>query len=147
MASKENYATVNGRDLPVSTKHCIEICNFIRGKGLLQSKELLQKAIDQKIAIPFRVHKRDISHKPRKAGPGRYPAKACKAVLGLLESLETNAQNKGLDTASLYLKEIVPNKSSNVWHYGRQRRRKMKFTHIFMKTEERVEKKEAKKEK
>lgn len=144
MASKENVATVHGKDLPISTKHAIEICNFIRGKNLLKSKEFLGKVLEKKKSIPFRRFNRDMGHKPGSVGPGRYPQKATNTILKLLESLEVNAQNKGLDTASLYLKTVVPNKGSNVWHYGRQRRRRMKLTHVYMLTEEKAEKKETK---
>jgi len=152
MKSKENIATVNGRDLPISKKHAIEICNYIRGKNLLKSKAFLQDVLAKKRAVPFRRYIMDVGHKPGKVGPGRYPQKASEVILKLLESLEINAQNKGLDTASLYLKEVIPNKASNVWHYGRQRRRRMKLTHIFMlaeeavKKEKKTEKKEVKKE-
>ncbi len=145
MTSKENVATVNGKDLPISTKHAIEICNFIRGKNLLLSKDFLGKVLEKKKAVPFRRFNRDMGHRPGSVGPGRYPQKASSIILKLLESLEVNAQNKGLDTASLYLKTVVPNKGSNVWHYGRQRRRRMKLTHIFMLAEEKAEKKEEKK--
>lgn len=132
--------------MPISTKHAIEICNFIRGKNLLQSKGFLEKVLQKKKAVPFRRFNRDMGHRPGSVGPGRYPQKASSIILKLLESLEVNAQNKGLDTATLYLKTVVPNKGSNVWHYGRQKRRRMKLTHIFMLAEEKAEKKEEKKE-
>ncbi|MBL7100871.1 MAG: 50S ribosomal protein L22 [Nanoarchaeota archaeon] len=144
MVSKENIATIDGKDLPVSTKHAIEICNFIRGKTLLKSKAFLKKVIAKKEALPFKRYKGDVGHKPGKTGPGRYPLNACQTILRLLESLEINAQNKGLDTAALYLKEVIPNKASNVWRYGRWRRRRRKLTHIFMLTEEAVKKKREK---
>ena len=148
MASKENVALVNGSDLPISTKHSIEICNFIRGGNLLISKAFLEDVLAKKKTVPFKRYNQSVGHKPGKTGPGRYPLKACKIILGLLESLEVNAQNKGLDTAALYLKEVVPNRASHVWHYGRQRRRRMKLTQIFMLAEEAVkkDKKEKKKE-
>ncbi|MDP2906521.1 MAG: 50S ribosomal protein L22 [Nanoarchaeota archaeon] len=146
MTSKENSAMVNGKDMPISTKQSIEICNFIRGKNLLLSKAFLEKVLQKKKAVPFRRFNRDMGHKPGSIGPGRYPQKASKLILQLLESLEVNAQNKGLDTATLYLKTVVPNKGANVWHYGRQRRRRMKLTHIFMLAEEKAGKKEEKKE-
>jgi len=144
MVIEENTATVNGRDLNISTKHSIEICNFIRGKNLLKSKAFLEMVIAKKKAVPFKRYKGDVGHKPGRTGPGRYPEKASKVILGLLESLEVNAQNKGLDTAALYLKEVVPNRAAGVWHYGRQRRRKMKLSHIFLLAEEAVKKEEKK---
>lgn len=145
MVSKENIATVDGKDLRISTKHAIEICNFIRGRNLLKSKEFLEDVMAKKKAVPFKRFNRNVGHRKGKIGSGRYPVKACEEIFKLLESLEINAQNKGLDTASLYLKEVIPNKASNVWHYGRQRRRRMKFTHVYMLAEEAVKKKEEKK--
>jgi len=146
MTSKENYATVNGKDLSISTKHSIEICNYIRGRNLLKSKAFLEDVLAMKKAVPFTRFNHDVGHKPGKMGPGRYPQKASKIILGLLESLEVNAQNKGLDTAALYIKEAVPNKGANVMRYGRQRRREMKLTHIYLLAEEAVKKKTEKKE-
>ena len=146
MASKENIATVHGTELSISKKHAIEICNAIRGKNLLKSKEFLKDVIAKKKAVPFRRYNMDVGHRKGKIGSGRYPVKASQVILNLLESLEVNAQNKGLDTGALYLKELVPNKASNVWRYGRQRRRKRKLTHLFMLAEEAV-KKEKKAEK
>ena len=143
MASKENIATVNGKDLPISTKYTIEISNFIRGKNLLKSKAFLNDVILKKKAVPLRRYQGDVGHK-RGIGSGRYPVNSAKIILKLLESLEVNAQNKGLDTASLFIKEIIPNKASNVWRYGRQRRRRRKLTHLFILTEEVVKKKRAK---
>lgn len=145
MVTNEHVSTVNGRDLNISTKQAIEICNFLRGKNLLKCKQFLEAVIAGKRAVPFRRYTKDVGHKSRRLGPGRYPFKASQAILRLLESLEVNAQNKGLDTGALYLKEVVPNRASNVWHYGRQRRRRMKLTHVFMLAEEEV-KKEKKKE-
>jgi len=144
MTSKDNYAIVDVRDLPISTKHAIEICNCIRGKNLLKSKKFLEDAKSMKKAVPFKRFKGDVGHKKGKIGPGRYPVKACEAILKLVESLEINAQNKGLDTASLFLKEIVPNRGSNVMRYGRQRRRTRKLTHIFMLAEESIKEKKKK---
>lgn len=139
-------ASVYGRDLPISTKQAIEICNFIRGENLQGSKAILEKVIAQKFAIPFRRFNRDMGHKKGKVGSGRYPVKACGEILKLLESLEINAQNKGLDTAVLFISSIVPNKGANVMRYGR-RRTSMKLTHIKITAEEEVKKKEEKPEK
>ena len=45
---KENIAKVVGKDLPISTKLSVEICNFIRYKELRKAKYLLQEIIDEK---------------------------------------------------------------------------------------------------
>ncbi|HLD15656.1 MAG TPA: 50S ribosomal protein L22 [Candidatus Nanoarchaeia archaeon] len=142
----EHQARVIGRDLPISTKHAIEICKFIRGKNLHKSVEYLQKVSELKVAIPYTRMNRGVGHRPGNMGPGRYPEKAARHIIQLLNSLEANAQNKGLDVNALVIKQIIPNKAAEPWHPGRHRRIKMKRTHIEIVAEE-AEKKEKKAEK
>ena len=145
MEITENQARANGRDLPISTKHAIEICNFIRGKPLSKAKKILARVLDMKQAIPMNRFNKDRGHKPGNISAGQYPLKASEEILQLLDGVEANAQNKGLDTASLIIKTIIPNKASRPWHYGRQKRRKTKRTHISIIVEE-VKKETSKKE-
>jgi large subunit ribosomal protein L22 len=146
---KENMAKVVGRSLPISTKFCVEICNFIRYKTTSEAKRILQEVIEGKRAIPFKIFKRDLSHK-RKIGAGRYPKKAADEIMKLLESVEANAQFKGLNTSNLRIAHINAHLASRPWRYGRQRRRKAKRTHIEIIVEEnktKESKEETKKEK
>jgi len=133
---KENMARVVGRSLPISTKFSVEICRFIRNRTTSEAKSILQKVIDKKMAIPFKVFNKDLSHK-RKIGPGRYPKKAAEEIMGLLESVEANAQFKGINTSDLCICHINAQLASRPWRYGRQRRRKAKRTHIEIVVEER----------
>lgn len=133
--SKENTAKVEGRLLPISTKQAIEICNFIRGKEVDNAKKILERVIKKEVAIPFKRFNMDMGHK-RKIGPGRYPKKASGEIIGLLESVNSNAQFKGLSTSNLIIKKICANKASSSWHFGRKRRRKMKRTNIEIVVEE-----------
>jgi len=147
--NKENMAKVVGISLPISTKFCVEICNFIRYKTTGEAKKILQDVIEGKKAIPFKIFKRDLSHK-KKIGAGRYPKKAATDIVKLLESAEANAQFKGINTSNLRIAHINAHLASRPWRYGRQRRRKAKRTHIEIivgekKTKE--SKKETKKEK
>ncbi len=134
----EHSASVYGKDMPISTKHAIEICNFIKGKSLPLSKKLLQDVMEKKRAVPFHIFKRNIGHKPGHLAAGRYPYKASQHILKLLTSLESNAQNKGLDVNSLVVTTIIPNRASRPYHMGRKRRVKMKRTHIQIIAEERA---------
>ncbi len=136
------YAIVNGKNIPISRKHAIEIGDHIRGKSLVKAKEILNKVISKKLAIPFKRFKRDIGHK-RGMAAGRYPVKASKEILKLLNSAEANALYKGLKSEDLFIEEFIANKGSTVWRYGRNLRRKAKRTHIKIKLSER--KKEGKK--
>lgn len=136
---KEHMAKAVGRDLGISTKHSIEICNFIRGKNLQKAKEILQRVVKKKQAVPFKRFNKNVGH--RKAiGPGRYPVKASQNILKLLESAEINAQQRGLNTANLTIRHICSQKASTPMHYGRIRRIRMKRTHVEVVLEEQAKK-------
>jgi len=128
----------------VSTKHCVEICNAIRGKKVARAKIILDDAMEMKKAIPFRRFKLGIGHKTG-IGPGRYPIKACGEVLKTIKSCEANAQNKGLNPEELKIVHISANLASRPWHYGRARRRKMKRTNVEIVLKEMEKKHEPKK--
>lgn len=117
------------KDLRISTKHSIEICNFIRYKNLLKAEETLRRVIRQDSAIPYKRFNRDLGHKPGMAA-GRYPIKACTEILTLLKSVQANAENKGLNTKSLYISKLIANQGSGQYHSGRKRRVQMKRTNI-----------------
>jgi len=139
---KETMAKLVGRALPVSTKQSIEICNLIRGKELRKAKILLENVIQKKKAVKFTRFNKGVGHKPG-IGPGRYPIKTSGEILKLLESAESNAQLKGLNTINLIIGHIKADKASNQWHYGRKRRRKMKRTNIsLILTEKQIKKTE-----
>lgn len=142
---KENMAKVVGSALPISTKFSVEICNFIRNKKISEAKKILQKVIFGKEAIPFKIFNRGLSHK-KSLGPGRYPKKAAEEILNLLESVEANAQFKGMNTSDLQIIHINAHLASRPWRYGRQRRRKAKRTHVEVIVEEKKSKSEGKKE-
>lgn len=133
--SEENAARVYGKLLPISTKQAIEICNFIRGRKVEDAKRLLDKVLKGETAVPFKRYNKGIGHK-RKIGAGRYPKKASREIIRLLESANANAQFTGLNTSNLTIKKICANKASASWHFGRKRRRKMKRTDIEVVVEE-----------
>lgn len=143
---KENMARVVGISLPISMKFSVEICNFIRGKRISEAKEMLQTVVEGKRAIPFKIFNKDLSHK-RKIGPGRYPKKASQEIIKLLESVEANAQFKGMNTSDLYIIHINAHLASRPLRYGRKRRRKAKRTHVEIIVEEKKTRSEGKKEK
>ena len=116
MKTDMHSASVIGKDLSISTKHAIVISKYIRGKKLSWAKERLNEVMKFKTAVPFTVRRKDIGHRKGHMGPGRYPQKASKEVLKLLDSVEANAQNKGLDTNELYINAIIPNMASRPMH-------------------------------
>ncbi|MFQ6087421.1 MAG: 50S ribosomal protein L22 [Candidatus Methanofastidiosia archaeon] len=95
-------AKVFGRELRISSKHCVEILREIKGKRCERAKEYLEDVVDKKRAVPFRKHNIKVGHKKLlKWDAGRYPVKASKAILKLIDEVETNAEYKGLDRARL----------------------------------------------
>ncbi len=140
--NKERMARVLGRSLPVSTKHCIEICNMLRGRNTIFAKSALKDVITMKRAVRFTRFNSDVGHK-KGIGPGRYPIKASKEVLRLVKSVESNAQFKGLNTSNLVIVHICAHKASTPFRYGRQRGRSSKRTHIEIIVEEKVAQKAA----
>ncbi|MBS7287686.1 MAG: 50S ribosomal protein L22 [Candidatus Freyarchaeota archaeon] len=96
-------AKASGRDLRISPKAAREICNTIKGMMLYEAKELLDEVIRLKRPIPFRRHKGKQAHKRGLQGwhSGRYPVKAARAIMKILDNVETNAEQKGLDVDNL----------------------------------------------
>ena len=133
--NQEHMARAVGMALPISFKQSVEICNFIKNKSVSEAKKVLDKVVDKKAAVPFRIYNRDLGHKT-KIGPGRYPEKASKHFISLIESTEANAQFKGLNTSNLTIVHISAHKAGKTWHYGRKSRRKMKRTNIEIVLEE-----------
>lgn len=124
-----------GTSLPISFKQSVEICRFIKNKNVNDVKKILQDVREKKTAIPFRRYNWDLGHK-KKTGPARYPNKASKEFIKLIENVEANAQFKGLNTSNLVIAHISAHKSSKAWHFGRKTRRKMKRTNIEIVVEE-----------
>ncbi|NQV09508.1 50S ribosomal protein L22 [Candidatus Woesearchaeota archaeon] len=142
---EENSAVAAGRSLSISTKQSVEICRFLRKKKLQRAKNMLNDVIAHKIAVPYIRYYGDVGHKKGKIAAGRYPEKASKEILKILESVEANAQLKGLSTGDLFIEHICAHLASRPWHYGRQRRRKTKRTHIEVIVTEKKNKKQEKK--
>ncbi len=126
---KEHMAKAMGRNLPISFKQTVETCNFIRGKNVAYAKGALKKISEKKMAMPFKRFNSDMGHK-KKIGAGRFPLKVSKELISLLETVEANAQFKGLNTSNLTITHICSHKGGKAWHYGRKRRREMKRTNV-----------------
>jgi large subunit ribosomal protein L22 len=126
---KENMARANGRDLPISTKKAVEICNALRGKSVEKAKQYLERVTELKQAVPMKRFNRDTGHKAGMAA-GRYPIKTAEDILMVIKSAESNAQNKGLSTKDMIILHLCAHTASKPWHYGRKKRQKMKRTNL-----------------
>lgn len=145
--NSELMARALGRDMAISTKQSIEIANHLRHRKLTQAKSLMEMVIKKKHAVPFKRFTDGVGHRPGKLASGRYPVKAAKAFLKLLESVEANAQTKGLNTSELEIIHICAHKAHSPVHYGRHSGREFKRSHIEIVVQETAgKKKDAKKE-
>lgn len=128
---EKNVAKAKGVNLPISLKYSIEICNYIRGDSLARAKTKLESSISQKKAIPFKRFTNGVGHKSGSdIVSGRFAVKACKEILKLLESAESNAVFKNLNISKLKITHIAASQSPKSWHHGRQRRQKVKSCHL-----------------
>lgn len=102
----ETSAKAIGRELPISPRHSVIICRHIRGWPLEKAKAFLADVIDLKAAVPDRRYGA-AGHRPGKVGPGRYPEKAARHILKVLEGAEANAEYKGLVTEDMVIAHIA----------------------------------------
>ncbi|MBW2968450.1 50S ribosomal protein L22 [Candidatus Woesearchaeota archaeon] len=126
----ETMARAAGRDIAISTKQAIEISNYLRHKKLILAKQLMEAVTEKKHAVPFKRFTNGVGHRRGKIASGRYPVKAAKAILKLLESAETNAQGKGLNTKDLEVFHICAHRAHAPVHYGRHGGREFKRSHV-----------------
>jgi len=132
---KENMVKACGKNLNISPKQSIEICNYVRGRPLAQAKRLIQASIDMKVPIPFKRFTNGLGHKHGMAA-GRFNPKACTEILKVIKSAEANAKNKGLNVPDLRLVHIATMTAPKSWHYGRKKRSVAKAAHLEVVLEE-----------
>lgn len=94
-----------GRDMPVSPKFAREVVGMIRGLNAEDAAIMLEEVMEKKRPVPLKRYKKRVSHKAG-VGPGRYPVKAAKAILSVLESAMSNAEYKGLDVDNMVISTI-----------------------------------------
>jgi len=129
---KKTEAVVNGKDLPMSTKYSIAICNLIRKKKIDKAINELEKVTRKEKAIPMAL---ELPHR-KGMERGRYPVNASRIFIKLLKSLQANCQVNGLEEP--YIFSAIANKASQPFRRAGQR---FKRTHIYLEAREIGEKK------
>ncbi|MFQ5970228.1 MAG: 50S ribosomal protein L22 [Nitrososphaerales archaeon] len=96
---KTKHVRASRRETDISHKHAREICVAIKGLQLNKAKECLEEVVALRRPIPYRRYKNEVAHRSNLQGfpAGRYPVKAAREFLRLLDNLETNAEYKGMD--------------------------------------------------
>jgi large subunit ribosomal protein L22 len=105
---KGKTAKAIGRSLKISPKNALEICNCLRGMELEDAKNFLENVVEIKVPVPFKQHNKKLGHRRGLKGwpSGRFPVKAAKQILNVLNNAEANAEYKGLDTENLKIMHI-----------------------------------------
>ena len=113
--SKKDYAMEIGNEAkiakailsnqPISLKYSIEISREIRGKPLNKAVKFLLDVLEMKRHVPIRRFRAEMAHRKGRAisftKTGKYPLRASKVFLGLLDQVKANADYKGLDAENL----------------------------------------------
>jgi large subunit ribosomal protein L22 len=143
--NRQSAAKAMGKDLPISPKVSIEICNFLRHKELEKAISILTRVQDKVEAIPYKRFPNGAGHKPGKSmAAGRYPIKAATEFLKLLENAKANASNQGL-TGTLKITHIAAQRANEPFRNRAKERITFKRTHVeVIVTEDRSEPKEKK---
>ena len=102
----ETMARAYGRDMPLAWKKSIELARQLRGKTVESAREYLERVIALKQAVPMRTYNRWVAHKSG-TGPARYPVKAAKAFLQILESAVANAEFTGKEDPDTMVIRVI----------------------------------------
>lgn len=111
-ADPDTTAKAMLRERPISLKHSKAIAREIRGKTVAEAEEYLQRVIDGERSVPFKQHNAGAGHRTDIDGwdAGRYPEKASKAFLDLIENASNNADEQGFDGESMRIMHVAPHK-------------------------------------
>jgi len=129
MKVESNQAALNAKDVTISTKMSVELCGYIKNKKLKDAQKFLDRLVNMKSALPIKRFRRDLSHK-KGMGAGRYPIKVGKEFLNLLNSVQKNAENKGLNTDNLIISYAKADRAEARHRSTRKGRTRMKNTHV-----------------
>jgi len=118
---RAKYARALALERDISRKAAREIAATIRGWPLQDAIEYLEAVRRKEVHVPYRIHTRQITHKPGKVlkgrvtgeihripnSPGRYPQLAAKEFLRTLHYAEAYAEERDLKTDFLRLVHVA----------------------------------------
>ena len=121
-ADSETTAKAMLRERPISLKHSKAIARAIKGKTVGDAEEYLEAVIAEERSVPFKQHNAGAGHRGDIDGwdAGRYPEKASKDFLKLLENGRNNADHQGFDGESMEIMHVAAHKVDE--QMGRQPR-------------------------
>jgi large subunit ribosomal protein L22 len=111
-ADPETTAKAMLRERHMSHKHSKAIAREIKGKTAGEAVEYLEAVINEERSVPFRQHNSGVGHRKDIEGwdAGRYPNKASKAFLDLLENAINNATEQGFEGEEMVVMHCAAHK-------------------------------------
>jgi large subunit ribosomal protein L22 len=108
----EDIARAKANEVDISPKHAFEIARFIKRMRTDDAIEYLNRVVSLEKAIPIRVYNKKVPHRRGLAGwhTGRYPQKAARVFIKLLNAAQKNAEYIGLDAANLKIVHVQANR-------------------------------------
>ena len=98
-----------GKELHISKKHAHEISTAITGMKVGVAKKFLEDVTELKRAVPYKRFVKSVPHRKGMC-TGRYPQKAAKEFLKVLENAQNNAVYKGLDGDKMHITHVETRK-------------------------------------
>jgi large subunit ribosomal protein L22 len=111
-ADPDSTAKAMLRERHMSHKHSKAIAREIKGKTTAAAVEYLEAVIEGERSVPFKSHNAGVGHRSDIDGwdAGRYPEKASKAFLDLLENVVGNADHQGFDGEAMEIVHVAAHK-------------------------------------
>ena len=112
-ADPETTAKGMLRDRPISLKHSKAISKAIKGKTVADAEAYLEAVINEERSVPFKQHNTGVGHRSDIDGwdAGRYPEKASKDFLKLIENVRNNADEQGFEGSEMVIKHVAAHKT------------------------------------
>ena len=139
----DKTAIASGRDLRIKPKVAREICHQLKGMKLGEAKTYLEGVVEMKIAVPYYRYRSRIPHRKQLQGhdAGRFPQKTAGEILKILNSVEANAEFKGLYADKLRIVHVAAHRGRVIRKYiprafGRASPYYKHLTHIEVAVEE-----------
>ncbi|MDQ2072890.1 50S ribosomal protein L22 [Haloarcula sp. NS06] len=111
-ADPDTTAKAMLRERQMSFKHSKAIAREIKGKTAGEAVDYLEAVIEGDQPVPFKQHNSGVGHKRKVDGwdAGRYPEKASKAFIDLLENAVGNADHQGFDGEAMTITHVAAHK-------------------------------------
>ncbi len=133
----DRTAIATGRNMRISPKHAREICHTLKGKYLETAQEYLEQVIKGVRSVPFKRYRKKLPHRnDLTTWPiGRYPQKAAREILKVLENAEQNSSFKGLEISRLRITHMAAQRGRKLRGYtprahGRSSPSNQTLTHV-----------------